>query len=102
MAIETLGRERSRRELLRSLAQAVPGIEQELMMAFGGPLLKTSEVALLFGVSERCIRKWADADKLPCLRTPGGHRLFPARAVAETLTAASRNGKSKWFEQEPQ
>lgn len=94
------GRERSRRELLRALARAVPGIEEDLVAAFGGPLLKTSDVALLFGVSERCIRKWSDAGRLPCLRTPGGHRLFPAQSVTDALTAAARNGKSPMSEED--
>lgn len=95
MALEAITgnqRDRSRRELLRRLAELVPDIGEEVTSAFGGPLLKTSDVALLFGVSERCIRKWSDAGKLSYVRTPGKHRLFPAKGVAEALKAAANGG----------
>lgn len=63
-----------------------------------GPLLRTGEVAVLFGVSEHCIRKWADDGKLPCIKTLGGHRLFPSKEVAEALRKATegfaRSGES--------
>lgn len=55
-----------------------------------GPLLRTGEVALLFGVSEHSIRKWADDGKLPCIRTLGRHRLFPAREIAKILREATQ------------
>lgn len=51
--------------------------------------LRTGEVAQIFGVSERSVRQWADAGRLPCLRTPGGHRLFPKGAVMEALQGAT-------------
>ena len=44
-------------------------------------LLTTVEVAMLFRVSHRAVRCWADAGKLPYIRTLGGHRRFLASAV---------------------
>ncbi|HLW15864.1 MAG TPA: MerR family DNA-binding transcriptional regulator [Actinomycetota bacterium] len=48
-------------------------------------LLTTGEVAMLFRVSHRAVRCWADAGKLPYIRTLGGHRRFMASAVWEAL-----------------
>lgn len=48
-------------------------------------LLTTGEVAMLFRVSHRAVRCWADAGKLPYIRTLGGHRRFLASAVWEAL-----------------
>lgn len=50
-----------------------------------GRLLRTSEVALLFQVSERAVTDWAARGRLPSVRTPGGHRRYPADAVHELL-----------------
>lgn len=82
-------RQRSRRRLLDHVAGLVPEEESKILLAFDGVLLRTSDVALLFGVSERCIRKWSDSGKLQCVKTPGGHRLFPAQAVADALQQAA-------------
>ena len=51
----------------------------------GGRLLRTHEVALLFQVSERAVTDWASRGRLPSVRTPGGHRRYPAQAVRELL-----------------
>ena len=48
-------------------------------------LLRTSEVAVLFQVSERAVTDWAARGRLPSVRTPGGHRRYPAGAVRELL-----------------
>jgi len=48
-------------------------------------LLTTGEVAMLFRVSHRAVRCWADAGKLPYIRTLGGHGRFMASAVWEAL-----------------
>jgi excisionase family DNA binding protein len=50
-------------------------------------LLTTGEVAMLFRVSHRAVRCWADAGKLPYIRTLGGHRRFLASAVWDALSA---------------
>ncbi|MBA2281168.1 MAG: helix-turn-helix domain-containing protein [Acidimicrobiia bacterium] len=52
----------------------------------GSRLLRTREVALLFQVSERAVTDWARRGRLPSVRTPGGHRRYPAAAVRELLT----------------
>jgi excisionase family DNA binding protein len=51
-----------------------------------GRLLRTREVALLFQVSERAVTDWARRGRLPSVRTPGGHRRYPALAVRDLLT----------------
>lgn len=50
-----------------------------------GRLLRTREVAVLFEVSERAVTDWATRGRIPSIRTPGGHRRYPADAVAELL-----------------
>lgn len=42
--------------------------------------LMTGEVARQAGLGEKRIRIYADAGLLPCKRTPGGVRIFPADA----------------------
>lgn len=46
-----------------------------------GRLLRTREVALLFRVSERAVTDWARRGRIPSVRTPGGHRRYPADEV---------------------
>ena len=46
-----------------------------------GRLLRTREVALLFRVSERAVTDWARRGRIPSVRTPGGHRRYPADLV---------------------
>lgn len=55
-----------------------------------GRLLRTREVALLFEVSERAVTDWATKGRIPSLRTPGGHRRYPADAVATLLLDQGR------------
>ena len=58
--------------------------------AMAGRLLRTSEVAALFQVSERAVTDWARKGRLPSVRTPGGHRRYPAEAVEELLIRTGR------------
>lgn len=76
-------RQRERAELLDELwmSRADNG-------TLGGRLLRTREVALLFQVSERAVTDWAGKGRLPSVRTPGGHRRYPATAVRELLAHA--------------
>ena len=53
-----------------------------------GRLLRTSEVALLFRVSERAVTDWARRGRIPSVRTPGGHRRYPADEVWALLSRA--------------
>jgi excisionase family DNA binding protein len=55
-----------------------------------GRLLRTREVALLFQVSERAVTDWARKGRLPSVRTPGGHRRYPADQVHELLVQTGR------------
>jgi len=50
-----------------------------------GRLLRTREVALLFQVSERAVTDWARRGRIPSVRTPGGHRRYPANEVFALL-----------------
>lgn len=82
-------RSNGKRQSLVEEISGVVGPDVTIDLAAGDVLLKTGEVALLFGSSERSVRDWADAGKLPCIRTLGGHRLFPAKAVVEAMRKAS-------------
>ena len=53
-----------------------------------GRFLRTREVAILFQVSERAVTDWARKGRIRSVRTPGGHRRYPASHV-RTLLAAS-------------
>jgi excisionase family DNA binding protein len=53
-----------------------------------GQLLRTSDVAALFQVSERTVSEWARRGRIPSVRTPGGHRRYPANAIRELLTTS--------------
>ncbi|WP_338701295.1 BldC family transcriptional regulator [Streptomyces sp. Q6] len=48
-------------------------------------LLSGGEVAALLGVDPKTVTRWANLGKLPCFRTPGGHRRY-RRADVERLT----------------
>lgn len=57
-------------------------------VTFRGRLLRTREVALLFQVSERAVTDWARKGRIPSVRTPGGHRRYPADEVRALLARA--------------
>ncbi len=44
-------------------------------------MVTTTAAAKLLGVSTTSVKRWADADMLPCVRTSGGHRRFPRAAL---------------------
>lgn len=71
-----MDRVRSREALLEDLAGG--GDEGS---SLHGRLLRTREVALLFQVSERAVTDWARRGRIPSVRTPGGHRRYPADEV---------------------
>ena len=48
-------------------------------------LLRTCDVALLFQVSERTVSEWARRGRVPWVRTPGGHRRYPADQIRQLL-----------------
>ena len=55
--------------------------------ALEGQLLRTSDVATLFQVSERTVSEWAKRGQIPSVRTPGGHRRYPAEGIRRLLQA---------------
>lgn len=44
-----------------------------------------AEVAALFHVRRETVARWANAGLLPSIRTPGGHRRYPAAAMNQLL-----------------
>lgn len=55
-----------------------------------GQLLRTSDVAVLFEVSERTVSEWAKKGQIPSVRTPGGHRRYPADGIRWVLESGRR------------
>lgn len=49
----------------------------------GEEYLRTSEVARILHVSAKTVARWAKQEKLPHVRTLGGHRRFPAAPIKE-------------------
>ena len=45
----------------------------------------TKELAKLFRANESTVRRWADAGKLKCFKSPGGHRKFTPEHVSEFI-----------------
>jgi excisionase family DNA binding protein len=45
----------------------------------------TKAVAALLLVDVTTIRRWADAGKLRCFRTPGGHRRFTQSQISDFI-----------------
>src|SRR3954452_23629266 len=72
------------------LAELLGGDGVQPMLA--GRLLRTREVAQLFQVSERTVAEWARHGRIPSVRTPGGHRLYPADQVRRLLVAREKGG----------
>jgi excisionase family DNA binding protein len=53
----------------------------DVELANSEALLTPGEVATLFRVTPKTVTRWAEAGKLPTVRTLGGHRRFHARDV---------------------
>jgi excisionase family DNA binding protein len=64
--------------------------EDKVPAALNDELLRTRDVARAFQVSERTVAEWARRGRIPSVRTPGGHRLYPADKIRELLSAAER------------
>lgn len=47
--------------------------------------LTSTEVGALFRVDAKTVARWANAGKLPSIRTPGGHRRFLSTDIAALL-----------------
>ena len=78
--VEASTRQRQRDSLLEELFgnSALPN-------GIGERLLRTCDVALLFQVSERTVSEWARRGRVPWVRTPGGHRRYPAEQIRRLL-----------------
>lgn len=74
--------ERRRQDLLANLYGA------DVPETVSGELLRTVDVARLFQVSERTVSEWARQGRIPSVRTPGGHRRYPAGPVRQLLREA--------------
>ncbi len=61
----------------------------EVPQALEGQLLRTSDVAMLFQVSERTVSEWAKRGQIPSVRTPGGHRRYPAEGIRALLQSTA-------------
>ena len=49
----------------------------------GNRFLTRAEVAIIFQVSPSTVTRWAEAGKLPSIKTLGGHRRYEAKVVME-------------------
>jgi excisionase family DNA binding protein len=47
--------------------------------------LRTSQVADLLQVSPKTVSRWAKEERLPFLRTLGGHRRYPEAEIRQLL-----------------
>lgn len=51
----------------------------------GQVLMTPAEVAALFRVDPKTVSRWAEAGKIPSVKTLGGHRRYPADEVHQLL-----------------
>jgi excisionase family DNA binding protein len=51
--------------------------------------LKPGQVAALFGVDAKTVRRWAIEGKLPYIMTQGGHRRYSENAIHKLLAERS-------------
>jgi excisionase family DNA binding protein len=58
----------------------------------GDELLRSHEVAVLFDVTDRTVINWAAANKLPSIRTAGGHLRFRGEDVLALLAGRPLSG----------
>jgi len=63
---------------------------EDVPAALNTELLRTRDVARAFQVSERTIAEWARRGRIPSVRTPGGHRLYPAEKIRAILAESER------------
>ena len=56
---------------------------------------RLGEAAELLGVSVDKVRRWADAGRLATTRTPGGHRVVDAVALAEFAAGEAPPGRQQ-------
>lgn len=54
--------------------------------------LSLSEASSLLGVHASTLRRWADSGRVPCQRTPGGHRRFNRRKLLQLIEGTPLTG----------
>jgi excisionase family DNA binding protein len=54
--------------------------------------LSLSEASAVLGVHASTLRRWADSGRVPCQRTPGGHRRFNRRKLLQMLDGGMGEG----------
>jgi excisionase family DNA binding protein len=54
--------------------------------------LLPKEVAVLLHVSPKTVARWASQQKLPYVKTLGGHRRFPADQIAAVVARIEAEG----------
>ena len=74
--------EEQRQQLLASL------FGLDVPAGLDSQLLRTADVAALFQVSERTVSDWARRGRIPSVRTPGGHRRYPADEIRRIMEEA--------------
>ena len=52
--------------------------------------LRVNDAARLLGVSMNTLRRWSDAGRLACFRSPGGHRRYRLEDIRALLDAQGR------------
>jgi excisionase family DNA binding protein len=60
----------------------------------GKTWLELSAAAEYLGVHSSTLRRWADDSKVPCFRTPGGHRRFRVIDLDTFLASQRQGGRS--------
>lgn len=58
-----------------------PESREQLLERLRNPQLSLHEASILLRVSRATVRRYADAGRLPCERTPGGQRRFFLRDI---------------------
>jgi excisionase family DNA binding protein len=54
-----------------------------------GDWLSLSEASTLLGVHPSTLRRWADSGRVPCQRTPGGHRRFSRQRLSPMIEGSA-------------
>ncbi len=78
-----------RAALLREIRSLAEGVTTNA----SAKLFNAGQVALLFGVSERTIRVWANRNWIPAIRTPSGRWKFPALEIAHIYETGVQQGR---------